>query len=224
MKSVHFLRNIHLFKEFTINELGDIAHILQERDYKKGEVVFLAEETDEFMYIVKYGEVKVIQSSKDGRENILAIHHSGETFGELALLDGKTSPATVMAKEDCKIIVVSRTDFYKILLKNQKIVDSLLDILCQKLRESWNIIQALKFDDAETRLKFILAQLAHSDGTSKPNGILINTKITHQELAEMAGTSRETISRLISKLQRKRILRVTSHRCLLLDHPYWKEP
>jgi len=223
MKSLNFLRRIHLFRDFTDEELRDIAPVLQERDYRRGEIVLLAEETSKYMYIVKYGEVKVVQSSKNGRENILAFHHSGETFGELALLDGQTSPATVVAKEDCKVVVISREDFHRVLMLNQKVLRCLIEILSQKLRESWKIIQALKYTDAETRLKFILINLSLSDGVQKPEGTLINTKVTHQDLAEMAGTSRETISRLISKLQQQQLLKVDAHRFTLLDDPYWRE-
>ena len=184
----------------------------------------MAEETTKFMYIVKFGEVKVVQTSRDGRENILAIHHSGETFGEMALLDGNTTPATVVAMEDSKIITISKEHFDNVILKSPKAVQSLLRILCKRLRESWRTIQVLKFTDAETRLKYILMNLSYSDGIRGPDGVLINTKITHQELAELAGTSRETISRLISKLQQKKLLKISSHRCMLLNSSYWQEP
>jgi len=200
-----------------------MRQIFQEREYKKNQVIFMEEETGKYMYIVKYGEVKVVQSTTDGRENILAIHHPGETFGELAMLDNLTSPATVVSMQDTKIIAISKAHFESVMMKNPKVIRSLLDILCGKLRESWKSIQILKYTDAETRLRHIFLSLARSDGIQEGNEILINVKITHQDLAEMAGTSRETISRLVSKFQSQNLLRISSHKFTLVGHPFWQE-
>ena len=197
--------------------------IFQEREYKKNQVIFMEEETGKYMYIVKYGEVKVVQSTNDGRENILAIHHPGETFGELAMLDNLTSPATVISMQDTKIIAISKQHFESVMMKNPKVIRSLLEILCRKLRESWKSIQILKYTDAETRLRHIFLSLARSDGIQEGDEILINVKITHQDLAEMAGTSRETISRLISKFQSQSLLRIHAHQFTLVGHPFWRE-
>ena len=141
-----------------------MQHIFQEREYKKNQVIFMEEETGKYMYIVKFGEVKVVQSSPEGRENILAIHHSGDTFGEMSLLDNMTTPATVSAMEDCRIITISKIHFDTVLLRNPQVVRSMLAMLCLKLRDSWKIIQVLKFTDSETRLKHILMNLAQSEG------------------------------------------------------------
>lgn len=221
--NIGFLRRIPLFKDFDREELDSIQSIFLEREYKKNQVIFMEEETGNYMYIVKYGEVKAVKTSADGRENIVAIHHTGETFGEMSLLDGNTSPATIVAMEDCRIIYISRQHFETILMKNPKVIMSMLRILCEKLRLSWKSIQALKYTDAETRLKIILSNLARTDGVPDDDGTRINMKITHQSLAEMAGTSRETISRMISRLQNQNLLKMSSRKFVLLDHPYWRE-
>lgn len=223
MTSLDFLRRNPLFKDLTPEELDGMQHIFLEREYKKNQVIFMEEETGKYMYIVKFGEVKVVQSSPEGRENILAIHHSGDTFGEMSLLDNMTTPATVSAMEDCKIITISKAHFDTVLMRNPAVVRSMLAMLCMKLRDSWKIIQVLKFTDAETRLKHILLNLAKSEGIQQGDEICINVKITHQELAEMAGTSRETISRLMSKLQTQNLLKISAHKMILIGHPYWKE-
>lgn len=223
MTSLDFLRRNPLFKDLSPEELDAMNHIFLEREYKKNQVIFMEEETGKYMYIVKFGEVKVVQSSSEGRENILAIHHSGDTFGEMSLLDNMTTPATVSAMEDCKIITISKVHFDAVLMRNPQVVRSMLAMLCMKLRDSWKIIQVLKFTDAETRLKHILLNLAKSEGIQKGDEICIKVKITHQELAEMAGTSRETISRLMSKLQTQNLLKISSHKMVLIGNPYWKE-
>jgi CRP/FNR family cyclic AMP-dependent transcriptional regulator len=223
MTSLDFLRRITLFKDLPQEELESIQPLFQEREYKKNQVIFMEEETGKYMYIVKFGEVKVVQSSSEGRENILAIHHSGDTFGEMSLMDNMTAPATVVAMEDCKIITISKMNFDNVLMRNPHVVQSMLASLCFKLRDAWKIIQVLKFTDAETRLKHILLNLANTEGIQQGDEICINVKVTHQELAEMAGTSRETISRLMSKMQSHGLLKISAHKFVLIGHPFWKE-
>jgi CRP-like cAMP-binding protein len=220
--SIDFLKRIPLFHHLSQAELGGFQAIFQEREYKKNQVIFIEEETGKYMYIVKYGEVKVLQTTSDGRENILAIHGPGDTFGELSLLDNETTPATVVAMEDCKIISISKQHFESVLMKNPKVVEALLAILCRKLRDSWKTIQILKFNDAETRLKHVLVSLARVDGIWEADEALIHAKITHQDLAEMAGTSRETISRIISKLQAQNLLKIRAHKFVLTGADRWK--
>lgn len=222
MTSIDFFKRIPLFHNLTAAELQNLQAIFQEREYKKNQVIFIEEETGQYMYIVKYGEVKVLQTTPDGRENILAIHGPGDTFGELSLLDNETTPATVVAMEDCKIISISKQHFEAVLMKNAQVVESLLTILCRKLRDSWKTIQILKFNDAETRLKHVLMSLARVDGQWEADEVLISTKITHQDLAEIAGTSRETISRIISKLQTQKMLKIRAHKFVLVGHDRWK--
>lgn len=223
MSTLQFLKRIPLFRELSAEELEAWQGIFQEREFKKNQIVFLEEETGNYMYIVKYGEVKAVQTSTEGRENILAIHHSGETFGEMSLLDGKTAPATVVAMEDTRLITISKSNFDSFLMKNPKILLAMLQILSSKLRDAWKTIQTLKYTDAETRLRRILQNLVRSEGVQREDGIQINMKITHQDLAEMAGTSRETISRLLSRLQNQQLIRITARKLILLDHAYWRE-
>ncbi len=104
---VSILKRIPPVLQSASGWLGNLQPIFQEREYKKNQVIFIEEETGKYMYIVKYGEVKVLQTTPDGRRSILAIHGPGDTFGELSLLDNQTTPATVVAMEDCKIISIS---------------------------------------------------------------------------------------------------------------------
>ena len=85
------------------------------------------------MYIILGGKVKVVQTTEDGREILLAIHQSGDFFGEMSFIDGKTSPATVLATENSVAAIVSRKDFYSVLETQKKVLNNLLLILCSRL-------------------------------------------------------------------------------------------
>jgi CRP/FNR family transcriptional regulator, cyclic AMP receptor protein len=214
-----FLKRVPLFSALTTEELTDLMRVFQERVYRKNQIVFLEEDTGEYMYLVKSGKVKVSKATPEGKENILAIHNSGEFFGEMSLLDGKTSPATVTAMEPCRLLIVSKQDFQTVLLRNEKISSRLMAILCSRLREAWSHIQTLSFASAETRILSTLNRLAQSSGVRDRRGVIINVKITHLELAEMSGTSRETATRIIIKLQEEGQLDIVDHKFVLLDQP-----
>ncbi len=221
-KTIFFLMRIPLFSGLTEEEIEEIVHIFKENFYKKNEVIFREEDTGKHMYIVKFGKVKVIQISKLGKENILAIHKEGDTFGELALIDGKTSPAMVVAMEDCKILTVDSNCFNNILLQNKKILNNLINILCSKLRNTFQLLRILKYTSAFDRVKYLLAELGRNNGYEMDDKIKINMKITHQEIAEMIGISRETTSRIISKLQSMDKLKVKEHFFILNDKDFWQ--
>jgi CRP/FNR family cyclic AMP-dependent transcriptional regulator len=168
------------------------------------------------MYLVLTGKVKVAKSSSSGKETILAIHKAGDFFGEMSLLDGKTAPATVSAMEDSKIISVSGTDFHKYLMHNEKVLLQIIDVLCARLRQVWQT-QSYSSNKAEARIRMGIYQLASRHGVQDAHGTIIDLKITHQELAEMVGTSRETVTRVIARLKDSGIIEVDQRRMTLID-------
>jgi CRP/FNR family transcriptional regulator len=154
------------------------------------------------MYIILDGKVKVVQTTEDGKEILLAIHQAGDSFGEMSLIDGKTSPATVVATENSSVSIVSKKDFYSILETQKKVLNNLLLILCSRYRESWEKIQMLNYKNASHRVKILLLMLSEKYGEKTPEGVTLNIKLTHQEIAEMTGMTRETVTRVIDKWQR----------------------
>lgn len=212
-----FLKKIPLFIDLTQDELQNIQRIFIEKAYKKHQVIFLEEETGLYMYIVQSGKVKVLKSSAEGKEHILAIHYTGEFFGEMSLLDGKTTPATIIAMEPCRLLIVSKEDFLRSLLGNQKVATRIISILCDRLREAWNQLPLLTTASAEDRILTTLRRLAEKSGVRDHRGIIVNMRITHMELAEMCGTSRETATRIVLKLQSQGYLDIVDHKFVLLE-------
>ena len=218
MKS-EFIRSVPLFASLTDEEFKSLEHILLVRRYSKGQVIFQEQDTGNYMYIVLAGKLKVTKSTGSGRESILAIHQAGDFFGEMSLLDGKTSPATVSAREDCKIATISKADFFLYLMKNEKVVQQIIRVLCRRLRQGWGRLHMLSHGSAEVRICEGLLSLSRRYGLQDGGSILINMKFTHQELAEMAGTSRETVTRTLTRLQKKGLLKVDHDGHLVLVDP-----
>jgi len=214
---IDFIRRIPLFATLSEGEFRDLEQIFHVKSYRKNQIIFLEEETGNHMYIVLAGKVKVTKSTPAGKETILAIHQVGDFFGEMALLDGKTSPATVSAMEDCRIATIYSEDFHRLLMRNEKVVKQIIQVLCLRLRTVWSQIQDLTYSTAETRICAGIRQLSRKHGIADARGIIINLKITHQEIAEMVGTSRETVTRTLARLQKKGIIQIEQRRIIVLD-------
>jgi len=200
---IEFLKNIQLFTSLTEKELLDVSHKIVVKEFSKNEIILHEEDTNVFMYIILIGKVKAVQTTEEGKEIILAIHQADEFFGEISLIDGKTSSARVVAIEDSLIAIVSRKNFYSLIFSQSKVLDQLLQILCGRLRESWKRIHILNFRDAQQRVRMLFVILSNDSGEKTPDGVVINVKLTHQEIADMTGLTRETVTRELNKLRRK---------------------
>jgi len=220
---IEHLKKIQLFSSLTDDELHQIKDKLSLKRYKKHEVILFEEDTTEYMYIILNGKTKVTQTTEDGKEILLAMHHSGEFFGEMSLLDGKTSPATVVAMEDSSVAIISRQEFYSLIRAQKRILDNLLLILCSRLRDSWEKIQLLNLKNASQRIKILFLMLSDKYGEKTAEGVTLNIKLTHQEIAEMTGMTRETVTRMIDKWQKDGEISVLKNRFIHLSSHFITE-
>ena len=215
--AVDYLKHIDLFSSLTDDELSQISDKINIKYFKKSEIILYEQDTSRYMYMILKGQVKVFQTTKDGKEVFLALHKAGDFFGEMSLIDGKTSPATVIATEDSSIAIVSKNDFYTSINKEKKILINLLMILCSRLRESWETIQLLNLKNASDRIKILFLMLSNKYGEKTPDGMTLNIKLTHQEIADMTGMTRETVTRVIDKLLREGEISILNSRLIQLN-------
>ncbi len=215
------LRDIDLFSELTDEDLEEIKGMLRIKRVKKGSIILYEKDTNRVMYIVLSGKVKVTQVTEDGKEIILAIHTSGEFFGEVSLIDKKTVPATVEAMEDSTVALITEEDFNE-LLRNFKFTMSLLKIFSRRLREAWRKIYMLNLKNATDRMKVLFLTLMTRHGKPQENGMLLDIPLTHQEIADMAGLSRETVTRVIDRWKKEDLIRVLRRGVILLREDFFR--
>ncbi len=220
---IEFLKNIDLFSSLNDDELLHISHKVVIKEFAKNEVILFEEETNEYMYIILIGKVKVAQATEEGKEIILAIHQSQEFFGEISLIDGKTSSAAVVAMEESLVAIISKANFYSLLFSQRKVLENLLRILCLRLRESWKRIHILNFKDAPQRMKMLLKILAGENGEKTPGGMRINLRLTHQEIADMTGLTRETVTRVLNQWRKEGLITIPRSRNILLNEVFFSE-
>ena len=200
--SAHILKSIPFFTGLSDKEVSSLSKIVLRKRFSKNEIILMEEDTPNYMYIIFSGKVKVVQLSTDGREKVLTYHNKGDFFGEMALVDGKTSPATIMAIENADIGLISKNDFEAYILKNEKVLRQMIKLLCSRLRESWLMIRVLSFADAEQRVRATLKLMSMQYGIRDQAGTIIALKLTHKDIANYSSVSRETVTRFLDKFIR----------------------
>jgi CRP/FNR family transcriptional regulator len=214
------LKDVALFSSLADKELQQIRTHIILRDFKKNQTILHEEETSEFMYIIISGKVKISRVGRDGKEAILSMHGSGEFFGELSLIDGRTSPASVLAVENSNVAIISKDHFYSLLYTQRKVLENLLKILCSRLRDAWQKIEMLNFNDASQRLKMLLNILSETYGEKTPKGTVLRVRLIHQDLADMTGLTRETVTRVLDRWKKSGEIEVLSSKFIRLNDEF----
>jgi len=195
----NFLHRIPLFAELGEGEIGEVANCLKLKKYKKDTVVVLETNVGSTLFIIAKGKVKISRMSDNGKEVILAILGEGDFFGEMSLLDGLARSANVTTTKDSELYLLRRDDFLLLLEKKPQIAISLLRELALRLRKSDIQIKSLSLFDARGRVASALIQLAEEGGIIKDGVVQIPHLPSQKDLANIAGTSRETISRSLKQ-------------------------
>jgi len=196
-----FLRNVSLFESLKDEEIEALAEVTVSRRFPREGVIILAEEEGDTLFIIREGQVKVSIVSEEGREVILTLLGEGSVFGELSLLDGSPRSANVIATQDTSLILLRRPDFVQLVYRVPQIATALLAELASRLRKTDRQIEGLALLDVTSRISETLLQLASEQGVETEDGVTIRDRPTHQDLANMSGTTRETVSRVLKRLE-----------------------
>jgi len=216
------LKQMQMFSSLTSDDISTFIGKIIIKRFRKNQTILFEDETNAYMYMLLSGRVKVVQVMEDGKESIRAIHKTGDSFGELSLLDCKTSPAMVVAMEDTTAAIISRENFFAILYKQRRVLDNLLQMFCFRLRDSWDRFQMVNFKNAAQRVVMLLQQQSCEHGEKIPAGVLLVDRLTHQNIADIVGLNRETVTRIIDKLQKDGAITVRKDKRIILRPSFYK--
>ena len=202
-EATELLGKIELFAGLDEHEIAKIAKFSQLRTVAKDTEIFHSGDEADAVFVVVTGKVKIVVTTSDGKELILAVLGAGQVVGEMALLDASPRSATVVASTSVELLVVSRDDFQRILDTEPKISSKLLRILCQRLRRANSKMESLAYMDVAGRLARYFLDLARDHGQRLGNGWVSVRRPTHADIAHSIGTSRETVSRLINEFEER---------------------
>jgi CRP-like cAMP-binding protein len=189
------LRAVPLFSKLRESDMELLAGLLKPKDYPKNRIVLFSYDPCDAFYIVLSGLIKVMLIAEDGREVVLTLVQQGDFFGESALMDDEPYLASAVAVEDSKLLVLHRDDFRRCITEMPGMAFGLLRALCGRLRESDQKIGGLMLLDVAGRVSNLLLEMA-----AKTNSDFIAEVPTHQVIAQMVGSSRESVSRTFGSL------------------------
>ncbi len=197
------LKTVPLFSGLQDRDLSRIADLMVTKKYRKNNLIFFEDDLGQNLFIIKYGRVKISRIDEKGDEVIFAILGEGEFFGELSIIDGLTRSATVTSIDEVELLVLRRGDFLDILQKYPQIAITLLKELASRIRKSDTQIKSLSLKDARGRVATTLIRLAEDIGYMQEGKVVIKKLPLQKDLANISGTSRETISRVVKKLEQE---------------------
>ena len=173
-----------------------LEKVALKKTYPKNMIVVSEGDESDSLYIIESGKVKAIVNDEEGKEITLNIHGPGEYFGELSLIDGDPRSATIITREKTKFIIITRNDFKELLFSNAAISYSFLKGLTRLLRQSTHKIENLAFLDVYGRIRKVLLDFA----APEKDKLVIQEKLTHQEIANLISASREMVSKILKEL------------------------
>jgi len=197
-----------LFRELEAEERGALFGRIRVRTCAAGESIFLMGSPGDSMMAVLSGSVRISVPSPDGKEIVLAILQAGEVFGEIALLDGKDRTADARAMTPCILAVLERRDVFAFLERNPKTWAKLVDVLCQRLRNTDQHIAELALLELPTRLAKALLRLGTSETQAPNDRTPFHIQLSQRELGNICGATRESINKCLRGWQRRGIVQI----------------
>ncbi len=215
---IDMLRRVSLFSSVDDQGLKAISNLMVPGHYAKDAMIVQEGELGNSMFIILSGQAKVVFYTSEGREVVLAILEPGSFFGEMALLTDEKRSATVVCCRESQIGQIKRHDFEVLLLDYPRLSRSLLSEMVDRLRHTSLVLERVSTMDVEQRLCAFLQTYCEQNGQAMANGHVCVQLPTHQLMADLLSSSRETVSRSISALRSKGILRALGGRGRMQVH------
>jgi CRP/FNR family transcriptional regulator len=216
-KTVQLLRSVPLFAELDEIELSRIASVAVPRSFPEGVRVFHEGDKSDACYVVKSGTFRVTREHPDGRAITLATLETGDIVGELAMLDGEVRSASVETLGgEGELLALPATDMLSLLERNPEITVKIAGALTRRLRAANERISRQSFQTVPSRVAGVLLQLA-SEEADESSGHEVTIRMNQADLAQLAGTSRESVSRFLADLDRAGVVRAGRGRVTIID-------
>lgn len=212
-----YLRQIGIFSQLKDEHLEKIHSISIFRKYGKGRIIIMEGEPGEAFFYIKSGLIKISKLSKDGREHILHILNEGHIFAEVTLFSRTVYPATAEVLEDAEIGIIKNEDLEKVIMENPGLSLELIKYLNKRLVEAHIKIRNLALYDTYGRTAEALLKLAEDYGKKSSKGIELDLNISRQELANIVGTTRETVTRALTAFKKEHSIDIDKNTITIID-------
>lgn len=217
------LIGFNLFRCFDERQMEQLNRWVKTVKYRKGEIIFLPGDPSRFVYFLHYGRVKLAYLDDSGKRLTLTICRVGELFGEMALLGEKRHRLIAEALEDVELCIVAAQDLLRFAREHPELSLQLTHAVGRRMRQLETRLEDLIFKDVPTRLARLLLRLREEYGVETEGGPLLDVRLTHQELAELIGSTRETTTATLSRFTEQGLIRKLKGRLQLVDEAGLRE-
>lgn len=215
--SLWYLENVNLFNVFCPKKSGS-SDVYIQKNYKKNEFIYFPNDLSDTIYFIHQGKVKIGTYSSDGKEIIKAILTPGELFGEMALIgEEKRNDFAQAIENDTQLCPMNLKEMESILLDDKNLSIKITKIIGLKLRKIERRLESLVFKDARTRIIDFIKEMGEERGQKVGFETLIRNPLTHQDMANLTGTSRQTVTTVLNELKEKNIINFDRRRILVRD-------
>jgi len=212
-----FLRDFPFFEHLDDEHIADISKLCSTRVYRKGENIFFEGDEGEELFLIISGVVQIYQNN-NSRDVVLSIFREGDFFGEMALLQNeRVRSASARTIEKSELCILKKRDFIPLIKSKPEIMIGILETTMDRLRAANKIITELAITDVRMRIARMLLRLSEQYGAPSSEGVLINMKLTHQQMADMTGTARETVTKTLLDLQQEQLIRIDQKKILVCN-------
>lgn len=209
------LANAAVFQDLDEADLDALAPLCRTRLVRKGAVILYEDDPGTNCYVIASGRVKIVVPSGDRRDHIIGLLGPGDVFGEMALIDGQPRSARAVTLEPSRVVMIPRDDFLSVVEAHPSIGLKLLESLSQRLRATGRGLVELATLDAASRVAKLVLDLGQQLGTPTRRGLVLENPLNRSEMAALAGTSRETVARVMTDLQLRGLLAEDKQRIVI---------
>jgi len=216
-RALLYLEKIPLLAVLERAELTNLARQLSLHKLRKRRVLFMTGDAGGSVFFVLSGRIKMSRVTRDGKELTLAYRGPGEIVGELCLVDGGPREEMAETMEASLMAEIPREDFWRLVERHPAMGAQMTRTLCLRRRELERKVEDLVFKDVNAKLSELLLDLGQEYGVDDPRGILVAIKITHQEMANLIGSTRETVSLTLSQFKRNKLITTEGRKIIITD-------
>jgi CRP-like cAMP-binding protein len=212
-----FLKHIRLFDGISPSEMQEMEKITRMEEVKKRQPLYLPGDPSSNVYLLKRGRVKIANTAPNGKEVTFDILEPGEVFGELDVLEDAPRSTSAETLDDAVICVIPRKDFDQYLAMHPTVMFKLTKLIGLRLKKIQSRVEDLVFRDVRARLAHLLSELGKTEGAVDTQGIRLKVRLTHQEMANLIGCSRETVSATMGEFRDEGLIQMDGRTITILN-------
>lgn len=215
--TIELLSRVRLFSSFSAEELSKLYQQMETVSFSRSQSIFNQGDSGDNLFIIRSGKVKIFTLSPYGKEVILAVMGEGDIFGELSVLDGQPRSASATAIEAAEVLSLDRDDFLAFLRSDPEAAIQTCIALADRLRRTDGIVGDIVFLDLPARLAKLFLDFAAKEPLSTGRSVEFTLTLNQSELANMVGTTRQSVNRVLSNWQDAGFIRLQKQSILILD-------